>query len=202
MNGKLWSRGVLKLALAGMLAPLLLNSCAGTPALAVQNQAEQRFQGEHARLRLRFIDETELIERYGRRDNLFIAPPGLLSRERFIAFDFEVGARREPVLLALNQIEMSYGGRNARPVNQFHHGQYWQQRDEQQGIGGAQALSRQRTIRQVLPANQTRVAPRESESGMLLFRGSFPQFGAAVITVQLLDQNERPLERATFTFEF
>ncbi|TVR32270.1 MAG: hypothetical protein EA404_08345 [Spirochaetaceae bacterium] len=192
-----------RIVLLGIAALVLfLSACAGTPALALQNEPVQQYRGDYADVQLRFLAEDELIAHYGRRNNLFIAPAGLLSRERFIAFELQISSRAEPVVLALNQIEMSYGGRSARPVNRFQHGQYWQNRDQQQGISGAQAMTRQRTIRATVLANQTSVAPRQTDSGILLFRGAFPQFGSALITIQLLDADERPLERATFSFEF
>lgn len=179
-----------------------LVSCAGTPPLAVQNEVLQQYRGEHFDLTLRFIDEDELIDRYGRRDNLFIAPVGLISRDRFIPFELTITARREAVALPLNLIEMSYGGRAVAPMNQFHFGQYWQHRDEQTEVSGAEAAARQRTIRRTILSNTTRVAPGETESGMLLFRGNFPRYGSAEITVQIVDQTERPIERAQFTYEF
>ena len=197
------SRVTFLITTVGVLTLVIgLGSCAGTPPLAVQNEVLQQYRGEHFDLTLRFIDEDELIDRYGRRDNLFIAPVGLISRDRFIPFELKITARREAVALPLNLIEMSYGGRSVTPMNQFHFGQYWQHRDEQSEISGAEAAARQRTIRRAILPNTTRVAPGETESGMLLFRGNFPRYGTAEITVQIVDQTDRPIERAQFRYEF
>lgn len=197
------SRWSFSAAAAGVLLLVLgLGSCASTPPLAVQNEAVQQHRGEYFDLTLRFIDEEELIERYGQRNNLFIAPVGLISRDRFIPFELSITARREAVAMPLNLIEMSYGGRSVTPMNQFHFGQYWLHRDEQSEIPGAEAAARQRTIRRTILPNTTRVAPGETESGMLLFSSNFPRYGTAEITIQIVDQSERPIERARFRYEF
>ena len=189
-------------AVFAVLSALILSGCATRPALIPQYGASQLVRGERFDLRLTFIEETQLIERYGRRDNLFIAPSGTLMNERFIPFDLEVTGRSETITIALNQIEISYGGRSVSPTNQFHFGLYWQNQDESGDQTGSDINARQRTIRQTLLGNQFRVAPTETTRGMLLFRGNFPQFGTAVITVAILDQTNRPVERAQFTFEF
>ncbi|TVR05227.1 MAG: hypothetical protein EA403_03365 [Spirochaetaceae bacterium] len=189
-------------ALVLLAATMLLSSCASTPALAVQNEPTQRVQTDAFALTLTFLDEAELMRRHGQRDNLFIAPQGLLMPERFIPFDVTLTSSGGPLILALNQIEISYGGRTANPTNQFHFGLYWEQRDQEGSVSGSDVNARQRLIRQTVAPNRIRVAGGASESSMLLFRGNFPQFGTATITVVVLDETDRPVDRAVFTFEF
>ncbi len=190
------------IALILITAAVLLSSCASAPALAVQNEPTQRVQTDAFALALTFLDEAELMRRYGQRDNLFIAPQGLLMPERFIPFDVTLTSSGRPLILALNQIEISYGGRTSNPTNQFHFGLYWEQRDQEGGVSGSDGNARQRIIRQTVAPNRIRVAGGSSESSMLLFRGNFPQFGTAVITIAVLDETDRPIDRAVFTFEF
>ena len=183
-------------------AAALLSSCASTPALAVQIEPSQRVQTDDFALTLTFLDESELKRRHGERDNPFIAPQGLLMPERFIPFDLTITSRGRPLVLALNQIEISYGGLTANPTNQFHFGLYWEKRDQEGGTSGADVNARQRLIRRTVAPNRVRVGGGSSESTMLLFRENFPQFGNAVITAVILDETGRPVDRAVFTFEF
>ena len=192
----------LRLSLAAIAAVLLRASCTTPPALAVQNEATQRVQTDAFALTLTFLGEAELMSRYGARDNVFIAPQGLLMPERFIPFDVTLTSSERPLVLALNQVEISYGGRTSNPTNQFHFGLYWEQRDQEGGVSGSDVNARQRLIRQTVAPHRIRVAGGSSESSMLLFRGNFPQFGTAVITIAVLDETDRPVDRAVFTFEF
>jgi|GEM_PF-3800864 len=189
-------------AIVTVLTVTVLAGCETTPTHMVQGEPYRWYYGEDFDMRLRFLDENLLRERYGRRNNTFIAPAGL-GRERFLPFDLDIFTDVEQaVTIRLSEIELAMGGRTYRPQNRFHFGNYWERRDRSDGTRGSLARQRQQEIRRVLLDNQITVREVSSDQGMVLFRGSFPRYGTARITVPVRDRQGRELERAEFEFEF
>ena len=189
-------------ALAAAVLVLLLAGCETGPVHLVQGEPFQWYYGDAFDMRLRFLDEELLRERYGRRNNTFIAPAGL-SGERFLPFDLDLFTDvEEAVTVRLSEIELAMGGRTYQPQNRFHFGNYWRERDESQGTSGAHARQRQQEIVRVLLDNEVTVREVGSHQGMILFRGRFPRYGTARIIVPARNREGRELERAVFEFEF
>ena len=189
-------------AAASALFGLFLAGCETTPTHMVQGEPFQWHYGEAFDMRLRFLDEDLLRERYGRRENTFIAPAGL-GGERFLPFELDIFTDvDEAAVIRLSEIELAFGGRTYTPQNRFHFGNFWSRRDDSQGTSGRNARLRQREIREVLLDNEVTVREVSSHQGMVLFKGRFPRYGTARITVPVRDRGGRELERAVFEFEF
>ena len=178
------------------------SACETTPTHMVQGEPHQWYYGETFDIRLRFLDENLLRERYGRRDNTFIAPAGL-GGERFLPFDLDIFTDADQaVSIRLSEIELAMGGRTYSPQNRFHFGLFWERQDRSAGTRGSDARLRQQEIQRVLLDNQITVREVSSHQAMVLFKGRFPRYGPARITVPVRDREGRELERAEFEFEF
>ena len=180
----------------------IFSACETTPTHMVQGEPFQWHYGEAFDMRLRFLDEDLLRERYGRRDNTFIAPAGL-SGERFLPFELDIFTDvEEAAVIRINEIELAFGGRHYTPQNRFHFGNFWSRRDDSQGTSGADSRRRRQEIRRIILDNEVTVREVSSHQGVVLFKGRLPRYGTARITVPVRDRGGRELERAVFEFEF
>ena len=88
-------------------------------------------------LSVKFLNEDDLVERFGRVNNPFIAPLSALGFTRMMVFEALVENNSkntaDPVTIAtiimpLNKIEIQFGGKNKNPVNRFHLHEFWKNR--------------------------------------------------------------------------
>ena len=187
-------------ATATAVLTLSLFSCTSLEPLAVQSEPVQRVETEDYAIRLEFMDEAYLKALHDNRNNTFIAPDRLLN-ERFIVFDLEVESKSDTYFAIENRsIELAYEGRVVSPQNRFHFGLFWDNQDEQLGSSTVQARRRQTLINETLPPNKLEIEGGSTDGGYLVFRGRFPQYGTAVITLRMRDLSGRPT--ATHELEF
>lgn len=177
-----------------------LAACATVEPLQVQGDAVQRYEGENVDMRVEFLDDPFLKARFGERANPFVAPPGI-TNERFLVFELEVRPL-SAVRLDLSDAELRFEPALAGAQNRFQFNQHWQLLDADSRLSAMELRRRETTINAEIFANQTALSGGDAETGLLVFRGRFPRYGTAVITVPVRELSGRPLERATFEFAF
>ena len=148
---------------------------------------------------IRYMDENDLREQFGKRDNPFIPPPTAIGSNRMLVFEVSIDSIHD-IKIFLNTIELQFGGKIKYPENQFHLVNYWEQevkrRDPREYDLGRMKLTIKRNV---LP-NKLTVKKDTHFKGFLIFQGRLPSYGEGKIFLPIYRISEELLH--TFKYEY
>ncbi|UCB46940.1 MAG: hypothetical protein JSV25_05855 [Spirochaetota bacterium] len=157
-------------------------------------------------IKLRYVPEKELREKFGRQSNPFLSQGSVLGMNQTIVFELEAITEknfRGPFMIELSRIELQFGNVNTDPTNQFQLISFWDFRFQKEHVyqGWSMGKVRRRTKKNLLP-NEFVINRDKVVKGYLLFRGSFPRYGDAAIYIPVLREGEGMVKNFKFDFLF
>jgi hypothetical protein len=177
-------------------------SCTTTDFQPFPVDAVQEERSENIVVHAEYLSDGDLVERYGSRDNPFIAPPSIFREKRYMVFELTVQALDQPATFRLSDLEFSFGNTTTAPTNQFHLANDWKRKDESDGLQHVRASARQRLISSEILPNRDDMEPGDTLTGLVLFAGKYPRYGEGSLTVPVYEKTGRPLDRVTLLWEF
>ncbi|MBA7651599.1 hypothetical protein ES703_59418 [subsurface metagenome] len=163
-------------------------------------------------LSVKFLNEDDLVERFGRVNNPFIAPLSALGFTRMMVFEALVENNSkntaDPVTIAtvimpLNKIEIQFGGKNKNPVNRFHLYEFWKNRiykDDTYKKWNSSKINQ--LIKKTVLPNTVISKPQSDTPGLLVFMGRFPNYGTADVYIPIFTEDGKQLHNFRFVFRF
>lgn len=159
-------------------------------------------------VKLRYIDEEEIKEKYGKRNNPFLSPPSALSPNPFIIFELTMDTDQNfkgPFTVHLKDVEIQFGGINKQPTNQFLLTKFWEHELQQEMldkryVGWSMGKIRVLIKRTIFP-NKFEIQRGDTQKGLLFFKGGFPRYGEAFVYVPVIKDGAMA-KNFRFTFEF
>ena len=166
-------------------------------------------------LSVKFLNEDDLVERFGRVNNPFIAPPSALGLNRMMVFealvennlkntaDPDAIAAIVTIIIPLNKIEIQFGGKNKNPVNRFHLYEFWKNRiykDDTYKKWNSSKINQ--LIKKTVLPNTVISKPQSDTAGLLVFMGRFPNYGTADVYIPIFTEDGNQLHNFRFVFQF
>lgn len=139
------------------------------------------------------LSEEELIIRFGKKTNPFIAPQSLMGINDFHAYQVTVQNSTEPdslddasIIIELKNIRLLYGGRAIAPLNRFKLTDMWEN-EGRHAHGREYDISKMKYVirRQVFP-NTLQVPAGQTYSGILVFMGRIPSYGEGKVHIPVI----------------
>ncbi len=146
------------------------------------------------------LEESQLEERYGKRENPFISPPSALGFNQMLVFLFSIESM-EDVFFILKTIELQFGGKIKVPENAFHLSNYWEREAERQDPGDYDPARMRRTIKQNVLPNDFTVKGDTKYEGLLIFQGRLPSHGSATVVVPVFKESGEHFHDFIFNME-
>lgn len=160
-------------------------------------------------LSVKFLNEDDLVERFGRVNNPFIAPLSALGFSRMMVFEALVENNSKntadpvTIIMPLNKIEIQFGGKNKNPVNRFHLYEFWKNRiykDDTYKKWNSSKINQ--LIKKTVLPNTVISKPQSDTNGLLLFMGRFPNYGTADVYIPIFTEDGNQLHNFRFVFQF
>lgn len=187
-----------------LAAAVLLAGCASTRGpLVVKDNPVKTAGADGLRASLRFLDDSALIQKFGKTANPFISDYGSLQRRRITTFELTVeNGGAEQLLFIMNRLELQHGGKSLDPYNRFQLQQEWEFQDDQKPVKPIDKVRRERIINENVLPNTLSVPAGGKFKGYVVFIGNTPRYGTATVYVPLLRGKDDLAHRLEFTFEF
>lgn len=159
-------------------------------------------------LSLRYVSNDEIVKRFGKKNNPFLAPASLLSMNQFLLFELSIVTDQSvtsPFTVQLADMEIQFGGINTSPTNRFLLTSLWNrelrpQMEDKKYSGWTMGKIKSVVKKNIFP-NEFQIKRGDRQRGLLLFKGSFPKYGEAVVYVPVV-KDGIVAQNFSFTMEF
>jgi hypothetical protein len=192
--------------IAAILLLFVLVGCS-TEQRAVKRESERQTSEDLGlSINLRYVSENELEDTFGKKDNPFLSPPSAFGMNQSMVFELEMTPEKKfrgPFTVELKRIELQFGGINTDPTNQFHLISLWEFRLQRENAYRGWSMGKVRSrIRKSLLPNKFIIHKNKAMKGYILFTGSFPRYGDAVIYVPVMREGEGIVKNFKLDFSF
>jgi hypothetical protein len=183
------------------LLVLFAISCATTkgPVIERPKPEPMTLSEKGITITIKYMDENDLNEQFGEKNNPFNPPPSVIGSNRMLVFEVSIDSIHD-IKVFLDTIELQFGGKIKYPENQFHLVNYWEQevkrRDPREYDLGRMRLTIKRNV---LP-NKLTIKKGTDFKGILVFQGRLPRYGEGKIFFPIYGISEELLH--TFKFEY
>ncbi len=142
---------------------------------------------------LTHLPDEVLIERFGARNNPFIAPRSLMGINDFFVFEVVVQNNTDPdvaedasIIVLLKGIRLLYGGRSIAPLNQFKLSDIWDN-EGRHAHGREYDISKMKyTVKRYVFQNTLKIPPGDTYNRIIVFMGRFPAYGEGNVHIPVM----------------
>ena len=184
-----------------LLSILLLSMGCATDRGAVQQKEVYpvSLSEEGITIVISLLNENQLLERFGERNNPFIPPPSAFGSNRLMVFELYVETASE-VEVILNRLELQSVGKSKSPKNIFHFSSYWEL-ELKTGDTRKYDLGRIKlAIKRNLLPNKFTVNKDSNSTGLLVFQGRLPRYGDFTLFVPVFKNNGEMIHNFRYDF--
>ncbi len=145
------------------------------------------------------LNENQLLERFGEKNNPFIPPPSAIGLNRVMVFELYVETASEAEII-LNRLELQSGGKPKSPKNIFHFSNYWEL-ELKPGDTRKYDLGRIKlAIKRNLLPNKFTVNKDSNSTGFFVFQGRLPRYGEFTLFVPVFKKNGEMIHNFRYDF--
>ena len=185
-----------------VLIPLLIFVGCATDRNAVQRKEvpPMTLSEQGITLTLNYLTEDQLIVKFGKKNNPFIAPPSVVGINQEMVFELSVESQPAGEIL-LKEVELQFGGKAEGPKNIFHLTRFWEV-ELTRGDTAEYTLGRMKqVIKKNLLPNKTIIKPGSGSTGLVAFLGKFPRYGNFTLYIPVFNKNGKMIHNFRFDFE-
>lgn len=185
-----------------IIIPLLLSiGCATDRGAVGQKEVSPvSLSEEGVTLVIILLNENQLLERFGEKNNPFIPPPSAVGLNRLMVFELYAETASE-IEIILNRIELQSGGKPKSPKNIFHFTNYW---EVELKTGNTQKYDLGRiklAIKRNLLPNKFTINKDSNTAGLLVFQGRLPRYGDFTLFVPVFSKDGEMIHNFRYDFE-
>lgn len=184
-----------------LLSILLLSMGCATDRGAVQQKevSPVSLSEEGVTIVISLLNENQLLERFGEKNNPFIPPPSAIGLNRVMVFELYVETTSEAEII-LNRLELQSGGKPKSPKNIFHFSNYWEL-ELKPGDTRKYDLGRIKlAIKRNLLPNKFTVNKDSNSTGFFVFQGRLPRYGEFTLFVPVFKKNGEMIHNFRYDF--
>ena len=182
-----------------ILLALLVSACQ-TSSTYISGGSGLEFGTENFSMNVNYLTEPELNRRFSGKYNPFIAPQLMLTPKDFLVFEFDVIRSETAYQVLLSRARIEFGGSVDEPDTSFQFRSFW---------NGVSWVEDMRSVdkRRFFNLIDTYVEGDDFNTGnktigFMVFRGSFPEYGEATLTIPVRDTATDERYNLSQTWEF